>query len=160
MLKIGIYLLLRNTQGGIRMSRKVEILKSLKELRGQTIRRGQVYMCDFGEKFENEQCGNRYAIIIQNDQGNDASPNVIVIPCTTQDKKPLPVHLEFNFSKENMLYYDESYIGTKKNTALAECITTISKSKLGQYLGTMTEKFMDEKIQPIIECSLGLKRNS
>lgn len=124
------------------------------------VKRGQVYLCDFGEHFEHEQGGKRYTIIIQNDAGNNYSPNTIVIPCTSQNKAELPVHHSFKFSPENMVDYSKEKVSDKTNVALGEAVTTVSKSRLIDYLGTMTESFMDEKIQPIIDCSLALKRKN
>ena len=72
-------------------------------LRYPKVKRAEVYLCDFGETREHEQGGKRYAIIIQNDSGNEHSPNTIVLPCTTQHKANLPVHYIFRFSSENMV---------------------------------------------------------
>lgn len=129
-------------------------------LRYPKVKRAEVYWCDFGEPFEHEQGGKRYAIIIQNDDGNEHSSNTIVLPCTTQHKSNLPVHYIFKFSSENMVNYSSAKVSNKINIALGESITTISKSRLIEYLGTMTEDFMDENIQPIIDRSLALKRKT
>ncbi len=129
-------------------------------LRYPKVKRAEVYLCDFGETLEHEQGGKRYAIIIQNDSGNEHSPNTIVLPCTTQHKANLPVHYIFRFSSENMVDYSNTKVSSKINVALGENITTVSKSRLIEYLGTMTENFMDENIQPIIDHSLALKRNT
>lgn len=129
-------------------------------LRYPKVKRAEVYLCDFGETLEHEQGGKRYAIIIQNDSGNEHSPNTIVLPCTTQHKANLPVHYIFRFSSENMVDYSNTKVSSKINVALGGNITTVSKSRLIEYLGTMTENFMDENIQPIIDHSLALKRNT
>lgn len=129
-------------------------------LRYPKVKRAEVYLCNFGETLEHEQAGKRYAIIIQNDDGNQYSPNTIVLPLTTQHKPNLPVHYIFKFSSENMVDYSNAKVSEKNNVALGEAITTISKSRLIKYLGTMTEDFIDEKIQPIIDRSLGLKRKT
>ena len=129
-------------------------------LRYPKVKRAEVYLCDFGKPVEHEQGGIRYAIIIQNDAGNKYSPNTIVLPCSTQHKANLPVHYIFRYSSENMVDYSSAKVSEKNNVALGEAITTVSKSRLIKYLGTMTEDFMDEKIQPIIDCSLALKRKN
>lgn len=129
-------------------------------LRYPKVKRGEVYLCDFGESFEGESGGKRYAIIIQNDDGNEHSLTTIVLPCTTKHKNNLPVHYIFRFSSENMVEYSNAKVSSKINVALGENITTISKSRLINYLGTMTENFMDEHIQPIIDRSLALKRKT
>ena len=129
-------------------------------LRYPKVKRAEVYLCDFGKPFEHEQGGKRYAIIIQNDTGNKHSPNTIVLPCTTQYKPDLPVHYTFRFSSENMVDYSNAKVSGKTNVALGEAITTIIKFKLIEYLGTMTQNFMDENIQPIIDQALALKRKT
>ena len=71
------------------------------------VKRGEVYMCDFGKPYGSEQGFCRYAIIVQNDNGNKHSPTTIVIACTTEHKKILPVHLSCVFSVDNMIIYEK-----------------------------------------------------
>lgn len=123
-----------------------------------TVKRGEVYICDFGEPYGSEQGYIRYSIIIQNDIGNIHSPTTIVLNCSTRNKNKLPVHRTFKFSEQNMIDYDVRRIGTKKNIIMAEQIHTVDKSRLRKYLGTMTSDFMDD-IQEIIYNSIGSKRN-
>lgn len=122
-----------------------------------TVKRGEVYLCDFGEPYGSEQGYMRYAIVVQNDEGNLHSATTIVLACTTKQKKILPVHHHFVFSNENMLDYNVLRIGSKQNVVMAEQIRTIDKTRLRKFLGTMTPEFM-EKVQKIIDSSLHLKR--
>lgn len=122
-----------------------------------TVKRGEVYLCDFGKPYGCEQGYMRYAIVVQNDKGNLFSPTTIVLPCTIARKKSLPVHHTFVFSKENMVDYEANRISMETNVAQAEQIQVIDKTRLRLYLGTMTPEFMDE-IQAIIDISLDLKR--
>ena len=48
-----------------------------------TVKRGEVYWCDFGEPYGSEQGYIRYAIVVQNDIANFNSSTTIVLPCTT-----------------------------------------------------------------------------
>lgn len=121
------------------------------------VKRGEVYLCDFGEPYGCEQGYKRYAIVVQNDDANYRSHNTIVLPCTTEKKKELPVHYSFIFSSENMIDYDVSHVGLKENIVMAEQIRTVDKTRLLKFLGTMTNEFMD-KIQEIIDISLDLSR--
>lgn len=108
------------------------------ELIYSEIKRGEAYWCDFGDAYGCEQGGYRPAIVIQNDYGNLHSSTTIVIPCTTENKKSLPVHHSFTFSSENILDYDSTRIGSKENIALLEQIRTIDKTRLRKYIGTLT----------------------
>lgn len=121
------------------------------------VKRGEVYLCDFGEPYGHEIGKERYAIVVQNDGGNLCSPTTIVLPCTTSKKGKWSVHHDFVFSSKNMLDYDVQRVGTKKDVVLAEQIRTVDKTRLRKFLGTMTPEFMD-KMQKIMEVSLGFKR--
>ena len=123
-----------------------------------TVKRGEVYLCDFGEPYGSEQGYIRYSIVVQNDIGNIHSSTTIVLSCTTKNKLELPVHRTFKFSEQNMIDYDVRRIGDQQNTIMAEQIHTVDKSRLREYLGTMTSDFMDD-IQEIIDISIGSKRN-
>ena len=121
-----------------------------------TVKRGEVYLCDFGKPYGSEQANIRYAIVVQNDIGNLYSPTTIVLACTTEHKNKLPVHYNFFFSNENMSDYDATRVGTEENIVMAEQIRTVDKTRLRKFLGTMTPEFMT-KIQKIIEISLNLQ---
>lgn len=122
------------------------------------VKRGEVYICDFGTPYGSEQGKKRYAIVVQNNDGNQYSPTTIVLACTTKRKDKSPVHYNFTFSKNNMLDYNKQRVGTKKNTVMAEQIRTVDKRRLRKYIGIMNQDFM-EKIQEIIDISLQLRRN-
>ena len=122
-----------------------------------TVRRGEVYLCDYGEPYGSEQGYMRYAIVVQNDDGNLHSPTTIVLACTSEQKKRLPIHYHFYFSEENMLDYNSTRVGLEENVIMAEQIRTVDKTRLRKFLGTMTPRFMD-KMQDIMDISLHLKR--
>ncbi len=120
------------------------------------VRRGEVYTCDFGTPHGCEQGFLRYAIVLQNNLGNTHSPTTIVIACSTEQKKDLPVHLYSTFSSKNMSDYDLNRVGTSENVIMAEQIRTVDKTRLRQYVGILTPKFM-EQIEEKIYISLDLK---
>lgn len=130
-----------------------------KDLLFPRVKRGEIYLCDYGEPFGCEQGKKRYALVVQNNVGNNASPTTIVLACTSRRKPALPVHYKFVLSKENMKDYNERRIGkeSKENTLLAEQIRTVDKKRLISFVGTMTDEFMDA-VQQIIDISLDLKR--
>ena len=57
--------------------------------RSRTVKRGQVYRCNFGCGIGSEMQKERPAVVIQNDVGNSRSGNTIVIPIT-HDTSTLP----------------------------------------------------------------------
>lgn len=120
------------------------------------VRRGEVYECDFGTPHGSEQGFLRYAIVIQNNLGNEFSPTTIVIACSTEPKKDLPVHLYSTFSSKNMSDYDLNRVGTSENVIMAEQIRTVNKTRLRRYVGSLTPEFM-EQIEEKIYISLDLK---
>ena len=123
------------------------------------VKRGEVYMCDFGEPYGNEQGFKRYAIVIQNDDGNLHSPTTIVIACTTKPKRNLPVHCYCTFSTKNMIDYDFKRVGNEENVIMTEQIRTVDKRRLRKYIGTLTPDFMKE-IEGKIDISLHLAREA
>lgn len=118
-----------------------------------TVKRGEVYLCDFGFPLGCEQGGKRPAIIVQNDIGNHYSSTTIVVPCTTALKHYQPTHISTE-QADTKFYYSNLQ---ENNTVLAEQITTIDKSRLLQFFGEMSDEFMD-KLQDSIDISLGLRR--
>lgn len=121
------------------------------------VKRGEVYLCDLGEPYGSEQGLMRYTIVIQNDDGNLHSPTTIVIACTAEPKKRLPVHFHCTFSSRNMIDYDLERVGSAENVIMAEQIHTVDKSRLRKYLGTLTPEFM-EIIEGKIDISLDLSK--
>ena len=108
------------------------------------IRRGDIVIVDFGNRFGCETDGIRPAVILQNDVGNEHSPTTIVAPFTAKNPKgdELPVHYKgVNLKKESML--------------LLEQITTIDKKKVLGWLGHLENKTMKE-INEKIMISLAL----
>lgn len=84
----------------------------------------------------------RPAIIVSNNVGNENAEIVEVVFLTTQQKKPMPTHVEI-MCKE-------------KSTALCEQINTISKERLGDYIGTCTREEM-AAIDKALLVSLGIE---
>lgn len=88
-----------------------------------------------------EQEAGRPAIIISNDIGNEHSGNVEVVFLTTQEKKPLPTHVDV--------------LCQVPSIALCEAITTVSKERLDGYIRSCTEEEM-QRIDKAVMISLGL----
>lgn len=89
-----------------------------------------------------EQGGGRPGIIVSNDIGNKHSAVVEVVYTTTQNKRPLPTHVEI--------------ISTpRKSLALCEQIITVAKERVREYVGKLSEKEM-ELVDRALAISLGL----
>jgi len=98
----------------------------MKELK-KFVKRGYIIQVDFGVQAGSVQSMNRPAIVIQNNTGNRYSPNVIVIPITSKNKKNMPTHFKLKKEKYDFLHTD--------SIALCEQVVTISKQQIRGYLG-------------------------
>lgn len=87
-------------------------------------------------------------IVVQNNKGNRYSPTITVIPITTKihRSKGFPTHAIL----DHMGGLDE------ESASMAEQITTISRSKLVRYIGSLTEKFMVARIDKTMLIQLGM----
>ncbi len=92
----------------------------------------------------NEMKAGRPAIIVSNDINNEFSNTVEIIYLTTKPKKELPTHTRVRSC-------------SLTSTALCEQITTIDKSRIGDYRGRITEDEMYE-LECSILVSLGMER--
>lgn len=94
------------------------------------INRGDIYWCEFDGTFGSEQGGFRPCVIISNEKANLHSPVLTAIPLTTRKmEKKLPIHALIRSSN-------------KISIALCEQIFTISRERLGDYIGACTEAEM------------------
>lgn len=133
------------------------------EIKYQSVMRGDVFICDFGDPYDCEKAYERYAIVVSDDHSsqNPSNKNVIVIPCTTAEEyAKYETQYCFYFNENNMVDYKNSNVSKKLNTAEADAIRSVSKSRLKKYLGSLNEEFMDNYIQPIIEKALELKQKN
>lgn len=113
--------------------------------------KGDIYYCEFADIGGSVQCGLRPDVIIQNDVGNKYSPTVIVSPITSiikKEKQPTHVLLgcDFGLQEDSMV--------------MLEQIHTVDKSShLFEYIGTITDKKIIERINAAISISLALKNH-
>lgn len=92
--------------------------------------RGDIYWANLKTAYVKEsiQTGLRPVVVVSNNFNNRYCTTVNVLPITSRlDKKPLPIHVEI-----------EGCGLEKKSIVLAEQITTIPKSALGDYIGSCT----------------------
>ena len=108
--------------------------------------RGDLYMASFPKvgKIDCEQYGNRPVLIVQNDIGNQYSPNTIVAPITTKASR-LPTHVSI-----------EGFGLLQKSTISCEGICTIGKARLLHRIGTLNGSEAMEAVDQALINSLGL----
>ena len=114
------------------------------------IKRGDIYLAELGEGVGSEQRGIRPVLVVQNNVGNRFSPTTTVLPITTKIYKSrgLPTHVIIDHM---------GGLG-EKSSIMAEQISTIDKTKLFTYLGTISEETMKKDINKAIQIQLGLPR--
>lgn len=112
---------------------------------GQKFLRGQIWW--MGKSLDintgSIQSSNRPHLIISNNIGNRNSPTLIVIPCTSEEKKGMPTHVICE-------------INGVKNTILCEQIKTINSDELNKYMFTLSDEVMSE-VEKAIKISLGIE---
>lgn len=112
------------------------------------VRRGDIYLANLGDGSGSEQKGIRPVIVVQNDIGNKYSPTVTVLPITTKIHKSngMPTHVIID--NDGGLF--------EKSSVMAEQISTIDKSKLIEYLGTIRDKTLRRRIDKALRIQLGI----
>lgn len=111
--------------------------------RGMDIFRGDIFFVSPGGNYcGSEQKPNRPGIVVSNDLANKHSPNVEMVFLTSQEKKPLPTHVEV--------------IAKVPSIALCENIQTVSKERLGDFVKSCTTTEM-QKIDKALLISLGME---
>lgn len=104
--------------------------------------RGDIFYVESVENcYGSEQRANRPGIVVSNDIANEHSPNVEMVFLTSQEKKPLPTHVEI--------------ITKVHSIALCENIQTVSKERLREFLKSCTTTEM-KKIDEALLISLGI----
>lgn len=114
----------------------------------RNVRKGQIYYADLNPTQKSEQGGIRPVLIIQNNIGNKYSPTTIIAPLTSKvsSKRQLPTHI---FVPSTAKLPQDSLV-------LLEQIRTIDKTRLQDYIGTLTTDQMKE-IDKGICISFGLE---
>lgn len=111
------------------------------------VKRGEIYWVDWGRGKGSEQTGSRPALVIQNDTGNEVSPNTIIAAITTAPNNPYPFLVAFT-AKES---------GLDKNGAVdLASIMTVSKTRLGEKCGQFNTAKM-EAVDTALKVSLGIE---
>lgn len=112
------------------------------------IQRGDMFYADLNPVIGSEQGGVRPVLVIQNNMGNRFSPTVIVAAISGKilEKADLPTHCKI-----------QAYARLKEESLiLLEQIRTIDKQRLGDYIGQLGQKDM-EQVDRCLAISLDLK---
>lgn len=100
------------------------------------IKRGDIFYADLSPVVGSEQGGVRPILIVQNDIGNKYSPTVIVAAITSRlTKAKLPTHIELP---------RQEYSLEKDSVVLLEQIRTLDKTRLKDYISTLSSQKMQE----------------
>lgn len=116
--------------------------------RSRTIKRGQVYRCNFGCGIGSEMQKERPAVIIQNDVANSRSGNTIVIPIT-HDTSNLPCVTNITPLSDST---GNIILDGQANSSNMMCV---SKARLGDFVGVLSKADM-KKIDETIAKTVGL----
>lgn len=120
----------------------------MNETEYKVVNRGEIFYMSFGSTVGSEQQKSRPVVIVSNDDCNWHSPVVTVLPITSKDKKPLPTHTQV---PEGL---------PVRGIVMAEQIQTVSKSRLGDYVGEFDDKTMRKLDEAIcVQCAIERKRS-
>ena len=111
------------------------------------VKRGEIYWVDWGRGKGSEQAGIRPALVIQNNIGNEISPNTIITSLTTAPNKPYPFLVIFTARESGL---------DKGGAVDLASIMTLSKSRLGDKCGELNAFKMAE-VDTALKVSFGLE---
>lgn len=102
------------------------------------VQRGEIYLYDFGSNEGSIQNGIRPVLVVQCDEGNQASTTTIVAALTTAIKKQfLPSHIVLG---ENFGLKEPSMV-------MLEQLKTVNQSDLMEYIGIVDSQYLLRKIR-------------
>lgn len=110
-------------------------------------RNGDIYMAKLDEDAEGSlQAGLRPVLVVSNDKANRYSPVINIIPITSKmGKKNLPTHVRLKGCGL-----------VRQSIILAEQITSLNKSQLVRYMGSIKRTPYEEKVKQAIGVQLNL----
>ena len=95
------------------------------------VKRGDIkYIVNNYQEEGSEQRAGRPAVVVSNDKGNQHSNVIEVVYLTTQPKTDLPTHIDIKSAN-------------RPSIALCEQISSVSKERLGNYIGSCTKYELD-----------------
>lgn len=116
-------------------------------MENKKVKRGEIYLYDFGNNEGSIQNGKRPVLIVQCDEGNQASKTTVIAAITTAVKKRyLPSHIilgaNFGLNEPSMV--------------LLEQLRTINQDDLMKYIGTVDSEYVIKRINTGLKKAVGL----
>ena len=108
----------------------------------QKVKRGEIYLHDFGSNEGSIQNGIRPVLVVQCDEGNQASTTTVVAALTSVIKKRyLPSHIVLG----------DKYGLKEPSMVMLEQLKTVNQSELAEYIGFVDSEYLHRKIN-ILNC--------
>ena len=113
----------------------------------QMVKRGEIYLHDFGSNEGSIQNGVRPVLVVQCDEGNQASTTTVVAALTSVIKKRyLPSHIilgdKFGLKEPSMV--------------MLEQLKTVNQAELTEYIGFVDSEYLLRKVNIGLKKALGL----
>jgi mRNA interferase MazF len=99
------------------------------------VKQGEVYDASFGSTEGSEQRGTRPVVIVSRNAINEASPVVVIVPCTRYRGQRVYPSQAVLRAPEGGLEWD--------SVAMAEQVRAIDKGRLGQLRGALSPEAED-----------------
>ncbi len=116
-------------------------------IKTQKVKRGEIYLHDFGTHEGSIQNGVRPVLVVQCDQGNEASTTTVVAAMTSVIKKRyLPSHIILG---DNFGLKEPSMV-------MLEQLQTVNQANLIKKIGVIDSEFMLRKINIGLKKAMGL----
>lgn len=119
----------------------------MEHTKNQKVKRGEIYLHDFGSNAGSIQNGVRPVLVVQCDEGNQASTTTVVAALTSVIKKRyLPSHIilgdKFGLKEPSMV--------------MLEQLKTVNQSELVEYIGFVDSEYLLRKVNYGLKKALGL----
>lgn len=119
----------------------------MEHTKNQKVKRGEIYLHDFGSNAGSIQNGVRPVLVVQCDEGNQASTTTVIAALTSVIKKRyLPSHIvlgdKFGLREPSMV--------------MLEQLKTVNQSELVEYIGFVDSEYLIRRINYGLKKALGL----
>lgn len=114
-------------------------------MKKRVIKRGDIYMYNFGKRNGSLQNGKRPVVVIQVDEINDKSTTTMISAITSSIKKR---------NMNSHIYLGKRFGLKRKSMILLEQSFTINQSELGAYIGSIRDPLIIENLLIGVERTL------